>query len=316
MMIELNAIQIIAILIIAIGIDLIFGDPPNGFHPVAWLGKFISLQLKLTPRSGKVRQFLFGIIIVLFTTGAILALLYLFEYYVKNIHIIVYTVCVAVLLKFTFSLKGLKKAAFIIKLSLVQDDLDKARKELKVLVSRETVHLDKKQIVSAAVESLAENTCDSYFAPLFYFIIFGLPGAAAYRIINTFDAMIGYHGKWEYIGKFAARFDDIVNFIPARITALIIIMASWLCKKNAGLAWHIMLRDSRKTQSPNAGLTMSAIAGALDVQLEKAGHYTLGNGHSSLSVSTIDTSLHVITTAAMLWTGLLIISQVVYYVIS
>jgi adenosylcobinamide-phosphate synthase len=315
-MIELNAIQVIAVLVIAAGIDLIFGDPPNALHPVAWLGKFISLQLKLTPRSGKTRQFLFGIIIVLFTTGVILALLYLFEYYVNNFNIVVYTACIAVLLKFTFSIKGLKKAVSVIKLSLVQDDLDKARKELKALVSRDTTSLDKKQIVSAAIESLAENACDSFVAPLFYFIIFGLPGAAAYRIINTFDAMIGYHGKWEYTGKFAARCDDVVNFIPARITALIIIAASWLCKKNAGLAWHTMLRDSRKTQSPNAGLTMSAIAGALDIQLEKTGQYILGNGHSPLSAGTIDASLCVITTAALLWTGLLILSQVVYYVIS
>ena len=108
----------------------------------------------------------------------------------------------------------------------------------------------------------------------------------------------------------------MVNFIPARITALIIVAAAWLCKKNAGLAWHIMLRDSRKTESPNAGLSMSAIAGALDIQLEKAGQYTLGNEHSPLSTGTLDASVHVITTAAALWTGLLIISQVVYYALS
>jgi adenosylcobinamide-phosphate synthase len=315
-MIELSALQIIIALIIAAGIDLIFGDPPNTFHPVAWLGKVISLEIKLTPRNGKIRQLLFGTIIVLFTTGIILALLYLFKYYVNGLNVIVYTACVAVLLKFTFSVNGLKKAVSVIKLSVMQDDLDKARKELQALVSRETEHLDKMQIVSAAVESLAENTCDSFVAPLFYFIIFGLPGAAVYRIINTFDAMIGYHGKWEYTGKFAARLDDVVNFIPARITAVIIIAAAWLCRKNAGLAWHIMLRDRRKTQSPNAGLTMSAIAGALDIQLEKAGHYTLGNEHSHLSAGTLDASVRVITTATLLWTGLLILSQVVYYAVS
>ena len=193
-MIELNGLQIIIILIIATGLDLIFGDPPNAFHPVAWLGKIISLELKISPRHGKVRQLLFGTIIVLCTTVVILALLYLFEYYVNAFNVITYTLCVAFLLKFTFSIKGLKKAVSVIKLALIQDKLDKARKELQALVSRDTGQLDKKQIVSAAIESLAENTCDSFIAPLFYFIIFGLPGAVAYRIINTFDAMIGYHG--------------------------------------------------------------------------------------------------------------------------
>jgi adenosylcobinamide-phosphate synthase len=156
-MIELSALQIIIVLIIAAGIDLIFGDPPNAFHPVAWLGKVISLEIKLTPRNGKIRQLLFGTIIVLFTTGIILALLYLFEYYVKDLNVIVYTACVAVLLKFTFSVNGLKKTVSVIKLSVMQGDLDKARKELQALVSRETEHLDKKQIVSAVIVLLRRS---------------------------------------------------------------------------------------------------------------------------------------------------------------
>jgi adenosylcobinamide-phosphate synthase len=315
-MIELDALQIIAILAFAVGADLIFGEPANAFHPVAWLGKLISLELKCTPRIGKIRQLVFGTVIVLLTTGAVIALLHLFRYYVNQFDIIVYTAWVVVLFKFTFSMQGLKKAGSVIKLSLMQNNLNKARAELRALVSRPTAHLDRKQIVSAAVESLAENTCDSFVAPLFYFIIFGLPGAAAYRIINTFDAMIGYHGEWEYTGKCAARLDDILNFIPARITALIIIAATWIYRKNTAQAWHIMLRDSKKTQSPNAGLTMSALAGALGVQLEKEGYYTLGDERGTLSTGTLDDSIHLIAIAAGIWTGLLILSQVVYYVAS
>jgi adenosylcobinamide-phosphate synthase len=315
-MIELNALQITTVLVFAIGIDLVLAEPPNAFHPVAWLGKIISLELKGTPSSGRIKQFIFGVAIVLLTTGVIIALLYLFRYYVNQFNPIVYTACVVVLFRFTFSMQGLKKAGSVIKLSLTQNNLDRARVELQALVSRPTEHLDRKQIVSAAVESLAENTCDSFVAPLFYFIIFGLPGAAAYRVINTFDAMIGYHGKWEYTGKCAARLDDILNYIPARITALVIIAATWMYRKNTAQAWHIMLRDSRKTQSPNAGLIMSALAGALGVQLEKEGYYTLGDEHGTLSTATLDDSIRLVAIAAGLWTGLLILFQVVYYVAS
>lgn len=135
----------------------------------------------------------------------------------------------------------------------------------------------------------------------------------AYRVINTLDAMIGHHGEFEYLGKFAARLDSIANFIPARITAFIIVLAAWICKKNASGAWQIMLRDRRKTESPNAGWTMSAIAGALGVQLEKVDYYKLGDNHGSLSLSTIDASLQIIMTSAFIWSLLIILAEVIYH---
>jgi adenosylcobinamide-phosphate synthase len=185
---------------------------------------------------------------------------------------------------------------------------------LKSLVSRDTDELNRSQLISAAVESAAENICDSFVAPLFYFLLFGVPGAIAYRVINTFDAMVGYHGHWEYLGKFAARLDDVANFIPARITALIIVLASPICRKNMSQAWDIMIRDHKKTESPNAGWTMGAIAGALGVQLEKAGHYKLGDNHSLLSLDTIDASRQVILVAAVIWCSIFILAEVIYLV--
>jgi adenosylcobinamide-phosphate synthase len=106
-------------------------------------------------------------------------------------------------------------------------------------------------------------------APLFYFLILGIPGAVAYRVINTLDAMIGRHDQYEYLGKFAARLDDVVNILPARLTALFIVLAAFILRINTRAAWHIMLRDHAKTASPNAGWPMSAAAGALGVQLTK-----------------------------------------------
>jgi adenosylcobinamide-phosphate synthase len=164
------------------------------------------------------------------------------------------------------------------------------------------------------VESAAENICDSFVAPIFYFLLFGVPGAVAYRIINTFDAMVGYHGHWEYLGRFAARLDDVANFVPARITALIIVLAALVCRKNASQAWHIMIRDHKKTESPNAGWTIGAIAGALGVQLEKVGHYKLGDNHSPLALDAIDTSRQIILITAVIWCSIFILAEVAYLV--
>jgi adenosylcobinamide-phosphate synthase len=197
---------------------------------------------------------------------------------------------------------------------IAKDKIIEARTHISSLVSRDTSELEKNALISATIESVAENSCDSFVAPLFYFLLFGIPGAVAYRVINTFDAMVGYHGQWEYLGKFAAILDDIVNYIPARLTAFFIILASLLRKKNLAYAWHVMLRDHGKTESPNAGWTISAIAGALRVQLEKEGCYRLGDNQNSLSIGSIDDSLKLIIIVAFIWSFILLITQVVYFV--
>lgn len=303
----------IVILLIALTLDLAFGEPPNNWHPVAWLGKLISSEMKLAPRRGKFRQMAYGIGIVLITLGLVLATIYFALTQLNEINFIAYTIISGLLLKLSFSLRGLSKAVDLIKKSLAKDDLEQARLSLKSLVSRDTTKLTQSQVISAAVESAAENICDSFVAPLFYFFILGVPAAIAYRIINTFDTMIGYHGRWEYLGKFSARLDDVANFIPARLTALLIVLAALICRRNISQAWHIMLRDHKKTESPNSGWTMSAIAGALEVQLEKVGHYKLGDNRLALSLNTIDASRQIIVVTAIIWCSLFILAEVVYF---
>ena len=305
--------EIIFILLIALAFDLAFSEPPNSWHPVAWLGKLISLDVKWAPQRGRLRQLIYGIGMVLVTLGLIVAPVYFLLVHLKEMNSVVYVIAAGFLLKFSFSLRGLRQAVGEVKGCLAQDNLAQACVSLRSLVSRETYDLNQNQLTSAAVESAAENSCDSFVAPLFYFLLFGVPGAIAYRIVNTFDAMVGYHGEWEYLGKFAARLDDVVNFVPARVTGLLIVLAAWICKKNVSQAWRIMLRDHKKTQSPNAGWTMSAIAGALGVQLEKAGHYNLGDNHCSLSLDTIDASLQMIMVAAVIWSLLSILAEVIYF---
>lgn len=304
----------VAILLIALTLDLIFGEPPDAWHPVAWLGKLISLETRLAPYRGKFRQAIYGATIVLITLGLITAATYFLFAQLSEFSLIVYIIVSGLLLKFSFSLRGLRQAIDSVKRLVAKDNLEQARLSLRSLVSRDTTELNQRQVISAAVESAAENICDSFVAPLFYFFIFGVPGAIAYRIINTFDTMIGYRGRWEYLGKFAARLDDVANYIPARLTALIIVLAALICRKNISQAWHIMIRDHNKTESPNAGWTMSAVAGALEVQLEKAGHYKLGDNHLPLSLNTIDASWQIIMVAAIIWSSIFVLAEVIYFV--
>ncbi|MFH1031538.1 MAG: cobalamin biosynthesis protein [Chloroflexota bacterium] len=299
------------ILLLALILDLALGEPPASIHPVVWMGKSISLLTKGKPRHSSGAQFLYGLIIALITIAIFAVPVYFVLSYLRELNQVAFIVAGAVIFKTCFSLKGLKQAATKINNLLREDKMVGARFELRALVGRDTSRLDKSQIVSATVESVAENSCDSFFAPLFYFVFFGVVGAVVYRVINTLDAMIGHHGEFEYVGKFAARLDSAANFIPARITALVIVLATRIRRRNASGAWQIMLRDRRKTESPNAGWTMSAMAGALGVQLEKVGYYKLGDNHNSLSSSSIDASLQIVITAAFIWSLLLIASEVI-----
>ncbi|MEE9164684.1 MAG: adenosylcobinamide-phosphate synthase CbiB, partial [Nitrospinota bacterium] len=135
------------------------------------------------------------------------------------------------------------------------------------------------EIVHATIASAGENLNDSVIAPIFYFLLLGVTGAVIYRVINSVDAMIGYHTeKYEYFGKFAARLDDAVNFIPARITALLILISSLFIKKSSSKnAFNIMLRDNGNTPSINGGWPMAALAGALRITITKPGHYSIGD---------------------------------------
>ena len=222
----------------------------------------------------------------------------------------------ALLLKLTFSFRGLRTTAVKIKSLLRDDKLDKARFELRALVGRDTSTLSKPLLVSAAVESVAENSCDSLVAPLFYFLLFGVPGAIAYRAVNTLDSMIGYHGRYEHLGKFAGRLDDVLNYIPARLTAMFLVLAAFFSRRSGRRAWQVALSDHSKTESPNAGWPMAAAAGALNIQLEKADRYKLGSANATLVPETIDKSLSLMQVAVVIWILICFTIGVSYFVYS
>lgn len=292
--------DILLVLLLALALDTAFGDPPNRFHPVAWLGGLIGLEFKLAPRRGAKRQLIYGGLAVLITTAAATAAAYFLFSYLRGAQPIAFVILGGITLKLTLSLRGLRQAALLVKRQVLAASDAGARESLKALVSRDTAKLTPAETLGAAVASVAENSCDSFTAPLFYFLIFGLPGAVAYRVVNTYDAMVGYRGEYEYLGKAAARLDDLLNLIPARLTALTLVGAAWLCRQRVGDAWRAMRRDHRRTPSPNAGWTMSAVAGALDVRLEKRGIYAIG-GTRAASPDSVDLALRLLNTGALVW---------------
>lgn len=289
------------ILLLALTIDITVGDPPTSVHPVGWMGKLISLLERLAPKKSLNGQFAFGIAIVIFGVAAFSVPVYFLLEYLSDLHRIAYIVMGSLLLKSCFSIIGLRRFALRVKNDLRASNLKSARISTGALVSRNTENLTEPLVIAATVESISESTSDSIVAPLFWFLILGVPGAVAYRMVNTFDSMIGYHGRYEYLGKFAARLDDVVNFIPARISGLMIVLSTLSSRENTSAAWRIMVRDHSKTVSPNAGWPMSAAAGALGVLLEKAGHYKLGEPHDELSIKKIDTALVMMYVATVIW---------------
>src|SRR5207302_5219298 len=138
-----------------------------------------------------------------------------------------------------------------------------ARAALRALGGRDASQLDGEALVAGAIQSLAENASDSFVAPLFYYLLAGVPGAVAYRAVNTLDAMIGYRGKYEALGKAAARLDDLANLVPARLTAGLLLLAGWLGGRDVAAGWRVLRRDGAKTPSPNGGRPMAVMAGLL-----------------------------------------------------
>jgi adenosylcobinamide-phosphate synthase len=267
-----------AALALALAWDLSLGEPPNAIHPVVGIGKIISFLERIAPKANRVVQFLYGLAVALLLPATAAAGAYFLAQWLKELWVPAYIVVVAILLKTCFSIRGLQTSANDVRLSLEKNDSSGASKNLTSLVSRDTTQLTPEQSASAAIESVAENTTDSFVAPWSYFAIFGLPGAIAYRAVNTLDAMIGYHGKYEYLGKASARLDDLLNLVPSRMAALTIAAVSPLTRDSMKRSLKTLFKEGHHTESPNAGLTMAAMAGALGVKLEKVGHYILGMG--------------------------------------
>ena len=293
--------EALLILALALLLDWGLGEPPRYLHPVVAMGKVAAALERVAPRRGRAAPLLYGTVAALLVAALFSIPSYLLLDWLRGWNAIVYVIAGAVLLKSTFSLRQLLSEALNIRDRLRRGEVGRARHDLRALVSRDTSELSPELIASAAVESAAENTPDSFVSPLVFFLLLGVPGAMAYRVVNTLDAMWGYHGRYEYLGKFVARLDDLLNLVPARVAALLLAAAAPLSGGSARSALRVLWRDRSLTASPNAGWPMAAAAGALRVRLEKVGHYRLGDNHYPLTPETIDRAAGLVRVAALFW---------------
>ena len=267
-------------LALALAFDLLFGEPPVRIHPTVLIGRTISAAERHAPAvdAAPGAQVAYGAVMAATIPAAWGALAWAVSAGLRELHPLLYLAAAAVLLKPTFSVRMLAREAGRIGELLAAGDLAAARRRMPALVSRETGGMTASQAAAGAIESVAENSTDSVVGPLLAFALFGLPGAVVYRAVNTLDSMIGYRGRYEYLGKAAARLDDLVNLIPARLTAMLLWCAAALLPAlRAARSWRIMWAHRRRTASPNAGWTIAAMAGALGVSLEKPGYYRIGD---------------------------------------
>lgn len=252
--------------ILALLLDWFFREPPAWLHPVVWMGAYLKRAGSGLTANYPTKAFLLGGFYWLLGCGAVVGVYTGLEALISRASDGVETILAALLLKPLFAFRMLLDEVVAVEEAL-QRNLEAARLHLRNLVSRPTESLSESEVRESALESLAENLNDSLVAPLFWFVLLGLPGIALYRFANTADALWGYRGQWEWAGKFAARADDLLNYIPARITGLL------LC--GLGCSWKNLSEEAHKTPSPNSGWPMAGLALRLGLCLSKPGVYTL-----------------------------------------
>lgn len=317
---------IILALLISFAVDMMFGELPAKIHPVVIMGSIINFFKNIFI---KIKNKASGLLVVVFVFAVISIILYLI-YLISSFNVVLLFVIFTILLSSTYSVKMLLQTAVDVKNDL-NESIDKARKSVSYLVSRDTDELTESFIVSAVIESLTENITDSYIAPVFYFFIFAmiilinpindclyylLLIPMIYRASNTMDAMLGYKTKeLRDIGFVPAKLDDILNYIPARISGLFVVISAYLLNLDGKNSFKIMMRDARKCPSPNSGYTMAPTAGALNIQLIKKDTYILGDDNKVIIADDISKAVKLSKLTIILFTIIMIILFTLVYVI-
>ena len=275
----------IGVPLLALAVDWWLGEPPAAWHPVVWMGRALQWwgdRLAPTaPVADDLKAFWRSALVWLALAAIVLVVAWGAQHLVLMLHGFVAAALLALLLKPLLAWRMLHDEVLAVEVALGQS-LPAGRAQLARLVSRDVSALTAVQVRESAIESLAENLNDSVVAPLFWFALLGLPGAALYRFANTADAMWGYPGMrggryWQWVGKWAARADDMLSWLPARITALLITQTA-----GRGRSFTRLSGEARKTPSPNSGWPMAAMALALGVRLAKPGGYVLnGQAHKA-----------------------------------
>ncbi len=299
--------------VVAFLIDALIGDPRSKFHPVVLIGNLISALEKILRRdldSPTTKIFKGGVLVCIVVMISLLVGFGI-ETLTKNIPGLVLQIFFqASVLSFMISPRSLADAANEIYFLLEREDIIRAREKVGWIVGRDTQNLNEAEVARATVETVAENTVDGIISPLFFFAIGGLPLAVAYRAINTMDSMLGYKNeKYFYFGRVAARLDDVANFIPARLTAILFIGAAIVLNLDFKNAFKMMKRDAQKHPSPNGGWAEATVAGALNIRLGGMNYYFgephfrayMGEPNESLEAAHITGAVRMMYTATILF---------------
>lgn len=295
--------EILLILGAAVVLDFALGDPPNRVHPTAWIGRLIGIVTPKLKSQNVVVEKVRGSVAVIAIVSLVTLSTYYFLHFIENFVGTVALIIVSIiLLKSTIAIKGMEIHARSVMDAIANNDIAAARIKLSSIVGRDTSNLDEQHILSATIESVGESTVDGITSPIFYFAFLGIPGAFAYRAINTLDSMLGYKDDYhKNIGWFSAHLDTIANYIPARITAFLMVVASRIVGADWKNSLHMMKRDSYNTPSMNGGWPMATIAGALRVRLEKNGYYSLGESYEHLTLQHCEKAISIMKVTALLF---------------
>jgi len=255
-------------------LDFIIGDPENKYHPVRIIGKMCTSLEKIFRRILKNNLKLAGAIVWLISFIVTFLITYFIVKICNKASIYFGIIVESILIYFCISSKGLIVEGSKVIKHLVQNDIEEARHALSFIVGRDTANLDKESIIRAVIETIAENMSDGVIAPLLYAGIFGAPLSMAYKAVNTMDSMFGYkNDKYKEFGYYPAKLDDLFNYIPARITGILIIIASFVLKYDYKNSFKIYRRDRYNHSSPNSAHPESAMAGALNLMLGGSNYY-------------------------------------------
>lgn len=275
--------------VLAWALDARCGEPRDAWHPVAWFGRLAAPAGRAARALPPAAAFAAGAALWCVLVGAAAAGAAWLQAWLREMPPRLGLPLLALALKPTFAWRMLSCEVQAVEDALA-DGLDAGRQRLARLCSRDVARLDAARVRETAIESLAENFNDSLVAPLFWFVVAGLPGAWAWRAANTLDAMWGYRGQWEWAGKWAARADDVLAWLPARLSAALL----W----RPSIAPAALWREARRTPSPNGGWPMAAMALRLGVRLGKPGVYALNRGAPVPDAAAVQRALRLVQRAA------------------
>jgi len=310
--------------LIGFTLDRIVGDPPNWPHPIRWIGTFISKMTTILNKGQ--HRMIKGSLLCVLTVGFVFFIVLLLTLISYSVHLYVGIAVESIFIAIGLAQKSLKDAALAVYKPLAAGDLSEARTKLSWIVGRDTDKLGESEIVRGVVETVSENTADGVTSPLFWAILFGAPGLWLYKAVNTLDSMVGYKDeRYEQFGKFSARADDVLNFIPARLTGFLILLFTRnqsgisLAKRFAG--WRT---DALRHQSPNSGYLEAATAWQLGITLGGESTYrgklskraTMGPGTFPLKAAHIKSSIKEMHTASVVFLIVIVMIGVLFNAIA